>query len=258
MPRRKPKRVQNVFEVRFEHGYRYLDRCGDAMIILEKALPAISDNKTWMPEDMTPKGARLKCPDLDLTLVFDAGKLCLDQTPTDVQCPFGNIARYAFATIASKFSIGNLTRFGNRQKLILATDSIEDASNLSLKKVPLNDWPVSKIDNMTHRNSDATCVLENADRSKGIRFSTWSSYKIDAPQRIDARLKKAPHLLEKKQKEALIGQLLRAKQRQEDPMAGLEVDIDYWWINPEEAKIEEFFETSSNTIEELVKKFLGE
>ncbi len=256
MPKPKFMKQQDVLEIRYKQGYRYLDRCGDAMVLLEDALPAISGDKIWMPEDMAPQGARMKCPDLDLTLVFDAARFCLDQSPTDVPCPFENIAQYAFGTIASKFAIDNLARLGRRQKHILPADSIEDAAKLSLKKLPLGDWPVENIDDMSHLSSDATCVLESEDRSKGVRVSINSVYKIDAPSKIDPRLKRPPHLLKKGQREALINQLRRAKQRQEDPAAGLEVDIDYWWLGPEDMNIKEFYEKSTTIINELIEFFL--
>jgi hypothetical protein len=31
----KPVALHTIFEARYEHGYRYLDRCGDAMLTLE-------------------------------------------------------------------------------------------------------------------------------------------------------------------------------------------------------------------------------
>lgn len=250
------KKQQDVLEIRYKQGYRYLDRCGDAMVLLEDALPAISGNKIWMPEDMAPQGARMKCPNLDLTLVFDAARFCLDQNPTDIECPFEDVVLYAFETIAAKFAIEHLTRLGRRQRFLLPVDSIEDAIKLSLMKLPLGDWPVENIDDMSHRSSDATCVLESKDRSKGVLFSVSSVYKIDAPSKIDPRLKRPPHLLEKGQREALINQLRRAKQRQEDPAAGLEVDIDYWWIDPEDVNIKGFCEKSTTIINELIEFFL--
>ena len=246
---------QDVLEIRYKQGYRYLDRCGDAMVLLEDALPAISGNKIWMPENISPQGARMKCPDLDLVFVFDAARFCLDQNPTDIECPFEDIALYVFGTIASKFAIKHLTRLGRRQRFLLPVDSIEDAGRLSLKKLPLDDWPVENIDDMSHQSSDATCVLESKDRSKGVRFSIGSVYKIDAPSKIDPRLKKAPHLLDKGQREALINNLRRAKQRQEDPAAGLEIDIDYWWLDPEDMNIKEFYEKSTTIINSLINSF---
>lgn len=76
MAKVKPKLVQNIFEARYEHGYRYLDRCADTMVILEEALPKISTNSIWMPEDMRPQGARMKCQQRQgmATLVKRLGK----------------------------------------------------------------------------------------------------------------------------------------------------------------------------------------
>ena len=89
-----------------------------------------------------------------------------------------------------------------------------------------------------------------------MRFSTASVYMIEAPKRIDGLLKKPPHLLRKGQREALLDQLKRARQRQKAPVAGLEVDIDYWWINPE-TSIEMFYEKSKEEISKLIKNFCG-
>ena len=194
-------------------------------------------------------------PDLDLTLVFNADRFCLDQNPTDIKCPFEDIALYAFGTIASKFAIKHLTRLGRRQRFLLPVDSIEDAERLSLKKLPLGEWPVKDIDGMSHQSSDATCALESEDRSKGVRFSVSSAYRIDAPSKIDPRLNKPPHLLEKGQREALVNKLRRAKQRQKDPVAGLEVDIDYWWLEPEDMNIKDFYEKSTTIINDLITPF---
>lgn len=257
MPKNEPKLNQNVFEARYEHGYRYLDRCGDVMIILEQALPAISDNKIWMPEEMAPKGARMKCPELELTLVFDAYRACIDQNPADTPCPFESISQYTFATLRSKFEIGKTTRFGNRKRYIIATDSVEQAEALVVKKAPCDGWPVSEFDDMKSRNCEATNVFENADRSKGVRFSIAPIFKVEAPLRLDKRLTMPPHMLAKDQREALIDQIKRQKQRQEKPLAGLQIDIDYWYLNPEKVSVEAFLGISQKNIDKLIESFLG-
>jgi len=256
MAKIKPRLIQNIFEARYERGYRYLDRCGDAMVILEEALPNISKNSIWMPEEMRPQGARMKCPDMDLTLVFDAYRLCLDQNPAGVDCPFEDISKYAFDTVISKFDIRKTTRLGNRRRYILPTDSIEDAEALSVKKAPLDNWPPRSSGQMTPRSYDLTSVLENKERSEGLRFSISPTFKIDAPLALDPRLTMAPRLLKEGQREALIGQLKRKKQRERDPLAGLSIDVDYWWLNPEETAIEEFLDISEKQIEESTKAFL--
>jgi hypothetical protein len=256
MTKVKPKLIQNIFEARYERGYRYLDRCGDAMVILEEALPAISNNSVWMPEEMQPKGARMKCPELDITLVFDTSRLCLDQNPADVECPFENISKYAFDTVVSKFDIRKITRLGNRQRYILPTDSVEKAEALSVKKAPSNNWPVPELNNMKPQRCEAETVFESADHSAGVRFSIGPAFRVEAPLKLDKRLTMVPHLLKEGQREALISQMKRQKQREKAPLAGLVIDIDYWWLNPEETSVEKFLESSNGQIKGLLKSFL--
>lgn len=255
MPKVKQKLIQNIFEARYEHGYRYLDRCGDAMVILEEALPAITNNSVWMPEEMRPTGARIKCPDIDVTIVFDTSRLCVDQNPADTECPFKEISKYTFDTVVSKFDIGKITRLGHRQRYILPTDSVEQAEALSVKKTPSDNWPVSELNDMKPRSCDVASVWENADRSRGMRFSIGPMFKVEAPLTLDKRLTVAPHLLKEGQREALISQLRRQKQRETEPLAGLAIDVDYWWIKPEEADIGKFLAASTEQIEALRKSF---
>ena len=256
MAKTKPQLVQSIFEARYERGYRYLDRCGDTMVILEEALPKISTNSIWMPEDMRPQGARMKCPDMNLTLVFDAYRLCLDQNPADVDCPFADISKYSFDTVISKFDIRETTRLGNRRRYILPTDSIEAAEALSVKRAPLHDWLPVTSDEMMPKSCDITSVLENKERSKGLRFSISPTFKVEAPLTLDLRLSMSPHLLKEGQREALIGQLKRQKQREKDPLAGLSIDIDHWWANPEKTDIGEFLDVSRMQIENALDSFL--
>jgi hypothetical protein len=238
------KPIQRVFEARYERGYRYLDRCGDAMVILEEALPDVSDGHIWMPEEMQPKGARMKCPGLDLTLVFDTNRLCLDQNPVDIDCRFEEISTYALDTIISKFAIEKITRFGSRHVSIVPSDSIDQAEMLSIKNIPLKDWLGDDIDGLKHRAHEAVVAYDSEDRTEGIRIAVKAAHKIEAPQEIDRRLAAAPHLLPNGQREALLEQLRRQKQRKADPLAGLIVDVDYWWTKPENPKIEDFFEAA--------------
>lgn len=258
MAKVKPKLVQNIFEARYDRGYRYLDRCGDAMVILEEALPKISNEHVWMPEEMQPKGARMKCPELDLVLAFDTYRLCLDQNPAEKECPFEEIAKYTFDTVVAKFDIRETRRFGNRQVYILPTDSVEEAERLSLKRVPLGDWPLVGGDDLTARRREATIVMESEDKSVGVRFAVNPAFKMEAPMQIDARLKMAPHLLKEGQREALLAQLKRQKQREESPLAGLMLDMDYWWTAPEKPDVSKFFSDSTKKIAALLRAFMEE
>jgi len=181
----------------------------------------------------------------------------LDQNPVDVECPFDNISKYAFNTVISKFDIRKTTRLGNRKRYILPTDSVEDAETLSVKRAPLDNWPKLDSDDMKPKSYNVTSVLESEDRSRGVRFAIGPTFKVEAPLTLDKRLTIAPHLLDKGQREALLNQIKRQKQREKDPLAGLVIDIDCWLLNPEETAIERFLERSEKQIEELLNSFLG-
>jgi len=91
----KPKLVKQVFEGRYEKGYRYLDRCGEAMLILEEVLPT-ETGKVWMPEDIAPTGAKLKCPDLEMSVAFDSYHLVVDQDPADATIDLSQVRQRSF------------------------------------------------------------------------------------------------------------------------------------------------------------------
>ncbi len=257
MARTEPKLIQQVFEARYERGYRFFDRCGDVMVILEEALPQFSNKAIWMPEEIAPKGARLKCPELDITLVFDSYRMCLDQNPADVSCDFNGLSEFVLQTIISKFDIRKTIRFGNRLFFMLPCDSIEQAEALSVKSSPAKDWLANALEDLQTQKCEVAITRENKDKAEGMSFSIYPVHKIEAPLQIDKRLTVAPHLLPTGQKEALLSQLKRQKQRAQDPLAGLMIDVDYWWVTPKEMNIKEFQNASSSKVGSILESFLG-
>lgn len=257
MAKDKQKLLQDIFEARYEYGYRYLDRCGDAMIVLEQALPKVSDGAIWMPDEMAPKGARMKCPRHDLTLVFDSVRLGLDQNPAEEPCPFSEIADYAFQTVKSKFDISDIMRLGRRRLFIHPTDSADEAEALSVSKAPFSQWPRVRDDQLTSRSYDITVDLEDKDRTKGIRLAVSAVHRPEAPLSLDDRLRRPPHLLPQGQREALLEQLKRRKQRESSPVAGLLIDVDYWVIRPDHVDVPQFLTSAEKEIAYVLKSFMG-
>src|ERR1700733_11872036 len=92
---------KQTFEIRYEHGYRYLDECGQVMLILEKLLPDVTGH-TWMPLDVIPSGAKLKCPELEIILTFDTWHMVLDQDPAETEIDFTAVAAAAFSKMAGR------------------------------------------------------------------------------------------------------------------------------------------------------------
>lgn len=255
MAEQKPKKTRQVFEARYEKGYRYLDRCGEAILILEELLPTITQS-TWMPEEIAPAGARLKCPELDLLIFFDTSSLVVDQNPTDIECDFGEISRTVLATISARFDLRIFVRFGLRQFFMLGTDSVEDAEKLSVSRAPFKDWPVPTASEMRPKTVEIISLFEN-EQGQGYRFSVRPRHEVDAPLSIDDRLKTPSRLLPSGQSAALLNQLKRRKQRQESPIAGLSIDVDYYWVRPVKPDAEQFFRLGTAEVDTFIQHWLA-
>jgi hypothetical protein len=226
-----PTALQVIFEVRYERGYRYLDRCGDVMVILESILNA-ETKEIWLPAEMKPTGAKMKCPGLDVSIAFDTNRLAIEQNPIGVPFDFPLVANIVLATIRSKFDINELIRYGYRFITMLGTDSIEDAKELSLRKAPTNSWPLEPPIDLVPTEIDCTVSYENKDRTKGIRLEVGPAHKLDAPLEVDPRLHVPPRMLPSGQREALLAQNQRRAARARDPIAGLTIDVDYYHLRP--------------------------
>jgi len=255
---RKPVLRQRVFEALYEHGYRYLDRCGETMLILEELLTD-QTQRVCLPTQMVPTGARMECPDLDLQIAFDTHKLIVDQNPVgNLECDFDDIAVATLSTLIARFDIQKIRRFGARRIRILGCDSLDDADALSLRFPLGQDWRKNPTKELLPRASSGTLAFESKDRSKGIRIVTAPSAKVGADVKIDERLKRPPHHLPQGQREVLLDQLKRRKARQFDPEAGLAIDIDYCWMwPPKEASANDFLAEAWREADRLEKDFLA-
>ncbi len=67
--------TQFSFSVRFDQGYRYLDRCGEAILRLEETL-----EQGWIPGEITPSGGQLRNYALGLGATFNTASLNVTQT----------------------------------------------------------------------------------------------------------------------------------------------------------------------------------
>lgn len=234
---------QRIFEARYEQGYRYLDRCGDAMVVLENLLTEQTGH-VWMPAEMVPTGARLECPELDINIVFSTYNLVVDQNPVSpTTCDFSGIASTTLANLVGRFDLRKMRRFGARRIAVLPVkyDSFEEAQRLSLKLAPVEDWRKGLTSPLAPLTCELASVFELPDGSKGVRVATEPYAKIGAEVKPDQRLKLPPHHFPREQRKALLEQLRRAKAREQDPEAGVSIDIDYYWMwPPVDAKVADF------------------
>jgi hypothetical protein len=217
----KPRLIQQVFEARYDRGYRFLDRCGEAMLILEEMLPA-QTNKVWMFDEATPNGTKLKCPELDVYVVFGMQHLAVDQNWVESEnAPdFVQIAQLVYSTLTARFDIKQITRLGFRRMHLRVTDSVEEAEAESVRATPLSEWPAVPAEGLKLIASEATVVVED-DEGSGYRLGTKPISRIDAPLQADPRLRTPPRLQNKDQNRVLIEQMRRLSNREKSPAAGL-------------------------------------
>lgn len=75
MPDNSPFQVHAIqASIRFIQGYRYLDRCGEALVKLENTL---ADG--WIPSETSPKAGVLKNDQLSMTASFSSESMTIQQ-----------------------------------------------------------------------------------------------------------------------------------------------------------------------------------
>ena len=248
------KLLQRVFEARYDGGYRYLDRCGDVMLILEDALGQLTE-KVWMPRELAPAGATLVCPDLDMTVRFDTYHLVVDQNPAFTECGFTEIAEEVFAATKGRFDLSEYVRLGFRSIHIFAADSLEEAEKMAVERAPLADFPGDAPEGMSLASTEVVTEFALPDHSKGIRFKMNPAYKAGIAVETEQRLKVHPRLLPQNQRQALLEQQRRHKIREEDPDAGLVIDMDYYWIRPSVPLLKDFWREAEKATENVRRAF---
>jgi hypothetical protein len=252
-----PKLTQQVFEMRYDRGYRYLDRCGEALLILEDVLPT-ETQLSWMPDELAPSGARLKCPELDIQISFDSYRLQIDQTVADKPKEFPHICEILAATISARFDLRSIVRLGFRRFYMVPTDSVLQAEEMSVKMSPFKDWPMPPPEGFVSAAVEAASVFERDDHSEGIRFAVRPSARIEAPLQIDQRLQVPAHLRNEKQNLVLLDQLKRQAQRERSPLAGLLLDVDSYQNRPPKPDVGKFLSDAVQQADNLTLVYMAQ
>lgn len=244
-----PRLLEQTFEARYEKGYRYLDRCGDAMCILEDILSK-DTGRVWMPDEMKPTGARMKCPETETVVVFDSSHLVVTRGDADVgEDEFASICVAACAAILPRLAIEEFVRVGARKKYLFGEDDIASAERASVAAAPSDIWPGPMPEGFVKVLVTHTREFARSDRSEGVRVSLAPFFRVGAPAEVDDRLRLPPHLLDTKQREALLEQLRLRRKRESNPDAGLLCDIDYYRTRPKHPDFAKFLEDAWVTIE---------
>jgi hypothetical protein len=86
--------------IRFIQGYRYLDRCGEALVGLEEAL-----SEGWITTETTPRAGSLKNDGLGMNLGFNSELMTVQQNDAISFEHFLDQACKAFHVLSNTFEI---------------------------------------------------------------------------------------------------------------------------------------------------------
>ncbi len=256
-----PSRLQQrVFEVRFDRGYLYLDRCGEIMRNLEQVL-GMDTARVWVPGEMVPTGARLECPEVDCVIVLNSSRLVIDQNPINESLTFDfpEVCETILSHVIVPMRIGpsEIRRVGSRSMRLYGADNVEAANRLSIRHALMTNH-ASGLVPVDHklRSVEQTLIIENDDETEGMRIRTMPFQKVTAEVRADPRLSTPPRLLPKGQHDALVERMRRHQKTLSNPEAGLLLDVDYYKIEPGEFRPKDFLSEArekTNTIQAIIE-----
>lgn len=116
-----------AFEARFKDGYRYLDRCGEAIVQIQ------SHNPFWLPQGANPMAGNLRNEDLNMILSLNIIGLSMNLSKSPVDPDGTTVERYAgeaealYEIVIKALGVTQTTRVGARFRFLAEADTLEEA-----------------------------------------------------------------------------------------------------------------------------------
>lgn len=216
----KPELFTLIFELRYAHGYLYLDRCGQVLLDIERKYPE------WVQSEITPQGGTLFCAEKEYELQFSsrkyvfvvkkAGKHSIDAIAKDIL----NIWKIINANLLAE----EIIRLGIRFYYLLPTKSTEAADKL-LEKCKYNvilpeKW---KNENFSMKTYNITTVLINNSHEYRVNICTVTRSEAIDPGKL---FQGDPRALPRNQRQARIHQMKSLAEYRADPTYAVQLDVD--------------------------------
>ncbi|MFN0056253.1 MAG: hypothetical protein ACKV0T_29250, partial [Planctomycetales bacterium] len=112
-----------VFSVRWVRGYRYLDRCGEALVRLEERL----DN-AWIVSETAPSGGSIRNDVLEMQAVFNSASLTVQQEGFSDFGTFCHETHLIYDILRTVFEIGVINAPAVGVTLQLGMASLDESS----------------------------------------------------------------------------------------------------------------------------------
>jgi hypothetical protein len=124
-----------VCTVRVDQGYRYLDRCGQALIRLENEL-----DEGWIPGEISPQRGNIQNYRLGLSAVFSSELMSVNQTEFISFDHFRDQTCRLYEILRTTLEISTIVTPAVKITLQTGFDQPEEAENY-IRKLALSDFP---------------------------------------------------------------------------------------------------------------------
>jgi hypothetical protein len=241
-----------VYELRYHHGFTYLDRCGRILTLIER------DDPQWIVEGgaVSPQGAPLVNLETGTQFQFSTGNLFLtwEQTRDEEELAADGLERFFDQATALTDLVVNelgikteyLSRIGFRVWYLFPAESVEEAEEWlrSLNVCPVTDKLEKAFDGPV-KSSSLTIVLASKDRCYRLNFGSGERQaQFDVGSRT---LSIQPKTLPRAKRNALSARTEREKarklQRQTSPFVAV-IDIDACQEDPLVLDVADFLRSS--------------
>ena len=226
-----------VVEIRYERGYRYLDRCGETLIAIEKADPS------WKPDKVNPQGGVIR--NVKSNLLFGFSSIKMDLTQSDV--PNRNVEILArqigllCKIVAETLFIDTFSRIGVRFWYLYPTKSLEAGEEIlsRLRNYTINK-ELEQLFDLTITNRSFVTILEKGQKGCRVGLSTVRQTG-NSGSLADSDLGPSipPHKTREDQHRALIQKMRSDREARTSPPFAILLDIDNYEKDPKDVKPDE-------------------
>ena len=211
---------------RFVQGYRYLDRCGEAIVRLEDSL-----DENWIPGQVAPKGGSIKNDLQQMAAQFDSEHLIVTQSDFTDFGVFHDATCRIFEILVHNFEIATINAPVLRVVAQRGCESIEEAeAELVTYNFHVPHRQLEQVIGQQKSMQTTYCAEEDTDWNgvavhRRRRFNAASIRQFKQPG-FDDRLLKRTRLLPDRQREALRGLMTLRKQVPEIPESAVQLDLE--------------------------------
>jgi hypothetical protein len=247
-----------VFELRYDSGELYWDRCG-------RAARKLASQKGWAVKSIDSNGCHILNEDQNLVFSYSPTQLALTQSQdkevSDLLSygEFGAVAEEFCEVVVQTLELNSFPRIGFREWTLYGTESIEDASARIGK---MSFFSASKALNGLGELSynSHSVVVARPDRMVRIAATPFEQQIHLAPSIIAAAREKS-HKHSKEQRKVLIQQMKARKAIEHYPRVGVMLDLDAYIEEapyPEQVTPLKFIEESKNEFQLICDAILSE